>query len=61
MNKILELREKAKKSLGDKFDIKQFHEVVLTQGAVPLSVLEEQVDAYIASKKLKMTHKMKNL
>ena len=50
MNKILELREKAKNALGDKFDIKQFHEVVLTQGALPLSVLEEQVDSYIASK-----------
>jgi uncharacterized protein (DUF885 family) len=36
MLKILELREKAKKSLGDKFDIRQFHEVVLSNGSVPL-------------------------
>ena len=46
--KILELREKARKALGPKFDIRAFHEVVLGNGAVPLGVLEEQVDAYIA-------------
>ena len=47
---ILELREKAKKSLGDKFDIRQFHEVVLSNGSVPLDVLEELVDRWIKSK-----------
>ena len=47
MLKILELREKAKKSLGDKFDIRQFHEVVLSNGSVPFDVLEEQVDRWI--------------
>ena len=47
MLKILELREKAKAALGDKFDIRQFHDVVLMNGAVPLNVLEELVDKYI--------------
>ena len=50
MLKILELREKAKKELGDKFDIRQFHEVVLTNGAVPLDVLEKLVDRWIKAK-----------
>jgi uncharacterized protein (DUF885 family) len=50
MLKILELREKAKKSLGDKFDIRQFHEVVLSNGSVPLDVLEQLVDRWIKSK-----------
>jgi uncharacterized protein (DUF885 family) len=50
MIKILELREKAKKQLGDKFDLRQFHEVVLTNGAVPLDVLEELVNRWIKSK-----------
>ncbi len=52
MNKILELRENAKKKLGDKFDIREFHDVVLTNGAVPLTVLEELVGEWIASKDL---------
>ena len=50
MIKILELRERAKKELGSKFDIRQFHDVVLTNGALPLDVLEEQVDRWIRSK-----------
>jgi uncharacterized protein (DUF885 family) len=50
MIKILELREKAKKQLGTKFDIHQFHDVVLTNGALPLDVLEELVDRWIKSK-----------
>ena len=53
MLKILALREKAKKELGDKFDIRKFHTVVLTNGAVPLTVLEELVDKYIAETKAK--------
>ena len=55
MLKILELRAKAKKALGDRFDIREFHEVVLTNGAVPLNILEELVEEYItktSSKKL---------
>lgn len=51
MLKILELREKAKTELGDKFDIRQFHDTVLKNGAVPLDVLEQLVDAYIAKAK----------
>jgi len=50
MLKILEIREKAQKSLGDKFDIREFHEVVLKNGALPLNVLAQYVDKYIASK-----------
>jgi len=50
MLKILELREKAQKSLGDKFDIRQFHEVMLSNGSVPLDVLEELVDRWIKTK-----------
>ena len=50
MLKILELREKAKAILGEKFDIREFHEVILTNGAVPLDILEELIDEYIASK-----------
>ncbi|WP_124980045.1 DUF885 domain-containing protein [Nonlabens xiamenensis] len=48
MNKILELRKKAKDAMGDKFDIREFHDVILTNGALPLNVLEKQVDQYIA-------------
>lgn len=47
MIKILELREKAKKTLGDRFDLRKFHNVVLKNGAVPLDILEELIDAYI--------------
>ena len=53
MLKMLELREKAKTALGDKFDIRQFHDVVLKNGAVPLDVLEQLVDQYIQSAKAK--------
>ncbi len=47
MLKILELRERAREQLGDRFDIKDFHNVVLTNGAVPLEILERLVDQYI--------------
>ena len=50
MLKILELRTKAKNALGDQFDIRDFHEVVITQGAIPLNILEEFVNDYITSK-----------
>ena len=50
MLKILELREKAKRALGAKFDIRQFHDVVLTNGALPLDVLEDLVNRWIKSK-----------
>lgn len=47
MMKILDLRQKAKDALGDKFDIAAFHEVVLMSGPLPLSVLEARIDSYI--------------
>jgi len=50
MMKILELREKAKRELGDNFDIRDFHDVVLKNGAVPLDILERLIDNYIAEK-----------
>ena len=49
--KILELRQRARTELGERFDIREFHDVILANGALPLDVLEEQVEAYIASKK----------
>ena len=51
MIKILELREKAKAELGEYFDIRDFHDVVLRNGAVPLDVLEQLVDEYIVATK----------
>lgn len=49
--KILELRQKAKKELGPKFDLKGFHDAVLDSGALPMDLLEKQVDAWIAAQK----------
>jgi uncharacterized protein (DUF885 family) len=49
--KILELRERAKKELGDKFDIRSFHDEILGGGALPLDVLEARTDAWIADVK----------
>ena len=49
--KIMELRETAKKELGNSFNIKDFHREVLMNGSVPLTVLEEIIDNYISSKK----------
>jgi uncharacterized protein (DUF885 family) len=47
MMKILELREKAKSKLGNQFKLKEFHNVVLKNGAVPLDILEEIINDYI--------------
>ncbi len=47
MMKILELRELAKTELGDRFDLRDFHDVVLKNGSVPLGILEEIVQTYI--------------
>ncbi|WP_425393319.1 DUF885 domain-containing protein [Colwellia piezophila] len=47
MMKILALREKAKLALGNKFDLRDFHDVVLKNGAVPLNILERFIDNYI--------------
>ena len=50
MIRILQLREKAKAALGARFDIRDFHDAVLKNGAVALPILEELVDDYIAAK-----------
>jgi uncharacterized protein (DUF885 family) len=47
--RIIELREKARAALGDRFSMKAFHNVVLDVGTVPLQILESEVDAYIRS------------
>ena len=49
--KIKELRAKAEKELGPKFDVREFHAEVLKDGAVPLAVLEGKIDRWIAAKK----------
>jgi uncharacterized protein (DUF885 family) len=51
MLKILALREHAKKELGDKFDLKQFHNEVLVHGALPMTLLEGVVNDWIAKRK----------
>jgi uncharacterized protein (DUF885 family) len=47
--KILELREEARRDLGDKFDIREFHDTVLDEGALPLDVLGAKIDRWIRS------------
>ena len=49
--KILELRDQAKKALGSKFDLPAFHDQVLDAGALPLDVLSDRIDGWIASQK----------
>lgn len=49
--KIAELRDRAQRELGPRFDIRAFHEAVLGQGALPLDTLERQVDSYISRTK----------
>ena len=49
--KIMELKQRSKSALGDKFDIKEFHHVILGEGALPLDILEETIEEYIQSTK----------
>jgi uncharacterized protein (DUF885 family) len=46
--KIIELRQRAQAALGDKFSLPKFHEVVLSDGTLPLKLLEAKVDRWIA-------------
>ncbi|WP_022697324.1 DUF885 domain-containing protein [Euryhalocaulis caribicus] len=50
MLKFQELRERSQEALGDDFDIREYHETVLANGSLPLAILEEQVDEWIAAK-----------
>lgn len=50
--KILELRERARQELGNRFDIRAFHDEILSAGALPLDVLEARVDAWIKARKV---------
>jgi uncharacterized protein (DUF885 family) len=49
MLKVQELRRKAEAALGDRFDIRTFHDIVLSGGAMPLTMLEERIDRWLAS------------
>jgi len=49
--KLKELRERAKREIGDSFDVREFHDVVLLSGAVPLDLLEQNVNTWISTKK----------
>jgi uncharacterized protein (DUF885 family) len=46
---LIELRKRAEKALGGKFDVRAFHDEVLKDGAVPLEVLEAKIDRWIAA------------
>jgi len=50
MLKILELRQNAKESLGARFDIRDFHDFILENGEVPLTVLEDNYKKWIKNK-----------
>ena len=48
--KILELRQRSEEALGDRFDVREFHDAVLENGALPLPILEDRIDSYISRK-----------
>ena len=47
--KIWELRRRAEEALGERFDIREFHDVLLGNGAIPLTMLEAEIDRWIRS------------
>ncbi len=49
--KMFELRRKAERSLGSRFDVRRFHEALIGSGAMPVSVLEQHIDWFIAQEK----------
>jgi uncharacterized protein (DUF885 family) len=49
--KIMELRAMAEKALGDRFDIRAFHRVILESGCIPLALLENKVNLWVNSEK----------
>jgi len=49
--KLLELRERAARELGARFDLRAFHDAILAEGSVPLNVLEARIDGWIAQRK----------
>ncbi|MEP6767307.1 MAG: DUF885 family protein, partial [Acidobacteriota bacterium] len=51
--KILELRDRAKKELGPAFDIRAFHDEILSAGALPLDILDQRIDGWILERKAK--------
>jgi uncharacterized protein (DUF885 family) len=53
--KIRDLRARAARELGPQFDLKEYHDVVLRNGAIPLDILEQNVNAWIAEKKKNKT------
>ena len=50
MMKILELRDQAQSALGDEFDIRSFHDTIIGAGSLPLPILEQQVNRYLADR-----------
>jgi uncharacterized protein (DUF885 family) len=49
--KIMQLRRRAETALGPKFDVRRFHDAVLLEGPLPLDLLEQRIDAWIAAEK----------
>lgn len=57
--KILELRELAKQELGDRFDIKAFHDMILNAGTLPLNILDARIKIGLRNKKWQLKIKFK--